>query len=113
MKKLNNIWIFIVIILSFYTLIPPYIMGIETTDADAKTERRTIRGLVFLEAGNAWYSISEYNPFLINRSAGVGVRAFLPMFGMLGIDWGYGFDPVPGKPDANKGQFHFTLGQQF
>ncbi len=73
----------------------------------------TIFGLVFLEGGNAWYSINDFNPFLIKRSAGVGLRAFLPMFGLLGIDWGYGFDPIPGKPDANKGQFHFTIGQQF
>lgn len=73
----------------------------------------TVFGLVFAEAGNAWYSINDYNPFLVNRSLGVGIRAFLPMFGMLGIDWGYGFDEVSGQPDANKGQFHFTIGQQF
>ena len=73
----------------------------------------TVFGLVFLEAGKAWYSMDDYNPFLINRSAGVGLRAFLPMFGLLGIDWGYGFDAVPGNPDAHKGQFHFTIGQQF
>jgi outer membrane protein insertion porin family len=73
----------------------------------------TVFGIAFLEAGNAWYSIDEFNPFLIKRSAGIGLRAFLPMFGLLGIDWGYGFDDIPGKPDANKGQFHFTIGQQF
>jgi len=73
----------------------------------------TIYGLVFLEAGNAWYDFSEFNPFSIKRSAGLGLRAFLPMFGMLGIDWGYGFDEIPGKPGANKGQFHFVIGQQF
>ena len=73
----------------------------------------TIFGLVFLEGGNAWYSINDFNPFLIKRSAGVGLRAFLPMFGLLGIDWGYGFDVIPGQPSANKGQFHFTIGQQF
>jgi outer membrane protein insertion porin family len=73
----------------------------------------TVFGLVFLEAGNAWYSIDEFNPFLIKRSAGVGLRAFLPMFGLLGVDWGYGFDDIPGLPNANKGQFHFTIGQQF
>lgn len=73
----------------------------------------TVFGLVFLEAGNAWYSMDQFNPFLIKRSAGVGLRAFLPMFGLLGVDWGYGFDDIPGKPDANKGQFHFTIGQQF
>lgn len=73
----------------------------------------TVFGLVFLEGGNAWYSIDEFNPFLVKRSAGFGIRAFLPMFGLLGIDWGYGFDEIPGRPDANKSQFHFTIGQQF
>lgn len=73
----------------------------------------TVFGLVFLEGGNAWYSFDDFNPFLVKRSAGVGLRAFLPMFGLLGIDWGYGFDDIPNKPDANKGQFHFTIGQQF
>ncbi|MBE0673050.1 MAG: outer membrane protein assembly factor BamA [Bacteroidales bacterium] len=73
----------------------------------------TIFGLVFLEAGKAWYELKEFNPFKLNRSAGFGLRANLPMFGLLGIDWGYGFDPVPGRPSANKGQFHFVIGQQF
>jgi outer membrane protein insertion porin family len=73
----------------------------------------TIYVLSFLEAGKAWYSLREYNPFRMNRSAGVGVRANLPMFGLLGVDWGYGFDAVPGQPDANKSQFHFVIGQQF
>lgn len=73
----------------------------------------TIYGLVFLESGKAWYALKEFNPFNMNRSAGVGVRANLPMFGLLGIDWGYGFDPVPGNPSANKSQFHFVIGQQF
>ncbi len=76
-------------------------------------QQATIYGLVFLEAGKAWYEIKEYNPFRMNRSAGVGLRANLPMFGLLGVDWGYGFDPVPGNPDANKSQFHFVIGQQF
>jgi len=73
----------------------------------------TVFVLGFLEGGNAWYSIDQFNPFLVKRSAGVGLRAFLPMFGLLGIDWGYGFDNVPGFPDANNSQFHFTIGQQF
>jgi outer membrane protein insertion porin family len=73
----------------------------------------TIYALTFLEAGKAWYELKQYNPFRMNRSAGIGVRANLPMFGLLGIDWGYGFDPVPGQPDANKSQFHFVIGQQF
>jgi outer membrane protein insertion porin family len=74
----------------------------------------TVFGLAFAEAGNAWYSIDEYNPFLVKRSLGVGVRAFLPMFGLLGIDWGYGFDDVPNSSYGNSGSnFHFTIGQQF
>ena len=72
----------------------------------------TIYGLVFLEAGNAWYELKEFNPFDMHRSAGVGLRANLPMFGLLGIDWAYGFDPVPGK-DVHGHQFHFVMGQQF
>ncbi|HEC42021.1 MAG TPA: outer membrane protein assembly factor BamA [Bacteroides sp.] len=73
----------------------------------------TVYVLGFLEGGNSWYTIDQFNPFLVKRSAGFGLRAFLPMFGLLGIDWAYGFDPVPGFPDANKSQFHFTIGQQF
>ena len=76
----------------------------------------TIFGLAFLESGRAWYQLKEYNPFKMNRSAGIGLRANLPMFGLLGIDWGYGFDPVPDPityPNANKSQFHFVIGQQF
>jgi outer membrane protein insertion porin family len=73
----------------------------------------TIYGLAFLEGGNANDEFKNYNPFKLYRSAGVGLRIFLPMFGLLGIDWGYGFDEVPGKPDVNGGQFHFVIGQQF
>ena len=73
----------------------------------------TIYVLSFLEAGNAWTNLNEFNPFQVRRSAGIGLRAFLPMFGMLGIDWGYGFDNIPWNPGQNHGQFAFTLGQQF
>ncbi len=74
----------------------------------------TIFVLGFLEAGNAWYSIEEFNPFNAKRAAGVGVRAFLPMFGLLGIDWGWGFDDYPNSNGEISGsQFHFTIGQQF
>ncbi|OFX26358.1 MAG: hypothetical protein A2041_13780 [Bacteroidetes bacterium GWA2_31_9b] len=69
--------------------------------------------LAFVEAGNAWESIDTFNPFKVKRSAGIGLRAFLPMFGLLGVDWGYGFDDIPGKPDVNGSQFHFVIGQQF
>lgn len=73
----------------------------------------TIYGLAFLEGGNSWSKFEEYNPFVMKRSAGVGIRAFLPMFGLLGIDWGYGFDEIPGRPGVNHGNFHFVMGQQF
>ena len=79
-------------------------------------QQATIYGLAFLESGRAWYQLKEYNPFKMNRSAGIGLRANLPMFGLLGIDWGYGFDEVPDPArysSANKSQFHFVIGQQF
>lgn len=69
----------------------------------------TIYALLFLEGGNCWSDLRNFNPFQIKRSAGVGVRVFLPMIGLLGVDWGWGFDdPVNGKS-----QFHFVIGQQF
>ncbi|MDR0892340.1 MAG: outer membrane protein assembly factor BamA [Mediterranea sp.] len=69
--------------------------------------------LGFLEAGNAWHDISKINPFDLKRSAGVGVRIFLPMIGMMGIDWGYGFDKINGSKQYSGSQFHFILGQEF
>ena len=69
----------------------------------------TIFVLAFLEGGNCWSDIREFSPFQIKRSAGVGVRIFLPMIGLLGVDWGYGFDDATN----GKSQFHFVLGQQF
>jgi len=71
----------------------------------------TIYALGFLEAGKAWLYHPAFNPFDLYRSAGFGMRVFLPMFGMLGLDWGYGFDEVPGLPGANEGQFHFSINQ--
>jgi outer membrane protein insertion porin family len=80
----------------------------------------TIFGLTFLEGGNAWSKIQEFNPFGIKRSVGVGIRAFLPMFGMLGIDYGFGFDMPNSQIDSEDrikgyhgGEFHFVMGQQF
>ena len=69
----------------------------------------TIYGLAFLEAGNDWPSWREFNPFDVYRSVGVGIRVFLPMFGLLGLDWGYGLDPVPNAPGSNGSQFHFSI----
>ncbi len=72
----------------------------------------TIFLLGFAEAGNTWRNFRTFNPFDVKRSAGFGMRVFLPMFGMLGIDYGWGFDSVPGKPGIGngQGQFHFTIG---
>ena len=71
----------------------------------------TIYGLGFIEAGNAWTETKKFNPFDMKRSAGVGVRIFLPMVGLMGIDWAYGFDKVWGTKGGS--QFHFILGQEF
>lgn len=80
----------------------------------------TIFMLGFAEAGNTWARHKDFNPFQVKRSAGVGLRVFLPMFGLLGLDYGWGFDPIPGDPSSGRnpstgkaqGQFHFTLGAQ-
>jgi len=71
----------------------------------------TIYALTFVEGGNAWTSVSKFNPFEMKRSAGVGARIFLPMVGMMGIDWAYGFDRVDGTRGGS--HFHFILGQEF
>ena len=71
----------------------------------------TIYGLAFVEAGNAWTSVKDFSPFNLKRSAGAGVRIYLPMVGMMGIDWAYGFDKVYGKKGGS--HFHFILGQEF
>ncbi len=73
----------------------------------------TIYGLAFVEAGNAWQNLKDFSPFDLKRSAGVGVRIFLPMIGMMGIDWAYGFDKVNGQRNAGGSNFHFIIGQEF
>ncbi|MDL2231326.1 BamA/TamA family outer membrane protein, partial [Porphyromonadaceae bacterium OttesenSCG-928-L07] len=73
----------------------------------------TIYVLSFFEAGNSWAELKDFDPFNLYRSAGVGVRIFLPMFGLLGFDWGYGFDEIPGRSGSAGGRFHFILGQEF
>lgn len=75
----------------------------------------TIYGLAFVEAGNAWEDMKDYNPFNLKRSAGIGVRIFLPMIGLMGIDWAYGFDvPNINKDGKRSGSnFHFIIGQEF
>jgi outer membrane protein insertion porin family len=73
----------------------------------------TIFVLAFAEAGNNWGSYKDFNPYDLKKSAGMGARIFMPAFGLLGIDWGYGFDPIPGQTKRSGPQFHFTIGQQF
>ena len=72
-----------------------------------------IFALAFLEAGNNYSNFGDYRPFELKRSAGVGLRIFMPMFGLLGVDLGHGFDPMPGKVVPSGWQTHFVLGQQF
>ena len=76
------------------------------------SQSATIYGLTFFEAGNSWFDMTTYNPFSVKRSAGLGIRIFLPMFGLMGFDWGYGFDDgyIKGSGGSN---FHFIMGQQF
>ena len=73
----------------------------------------TIFLLTFAEAGNNWGDYKDFNPYDLKKSAGFGARIFMPAFGLLGIDWGYGFDPLPGSIERSGQQFHFTIGQQF
>ena len=75
----------------------------------------TIYGLLFVEAGNAWTDMKDFNPFKLKRSAGVGVRIFLPMIGLMGLDWAYGFDePNYGSTGKRSGSnLHFIIGQEF
>ncbi|RYY35880.1 MAG: outer membrane protein assembly factor BamA [Sphingobacteriaceae bacterium] len=75
------------------------------------SQSATIFLLAFAEGGNTFNRFKDYNPFNVRRSVGVGARIFLPIFGLLGLDYGYGFDAIPGVPDANKGQFHFSISQ--
>lgn len=72
----------------------------------------TIYGFVFTEAGNNWGNFYEFNPFKLYKSAGVGARIFMPAFGLIGLNWGYGFDTLPGSSQRSGAQFHFTIGQQ-
>lgn len=75
-------------------------------------DQATVYVLAFAEAGNTWNKFTEYNPFKVRRSAGVGARIFLPIFGMLGIDYGHAFDPIPGLPSSTwKQNFTFSIMQ--
>lgn len=86
----------------------------ELRQAITNSPTATVYGLAFFEAGDAWSSMKKYNPFQLKRSAGVGIRLFMPMFGLIGLDWAYGFDykQVPGS-STKPTQIHFFIGQQF
>ena len=86
-------------------------MGVELHFPLMLQQSTTIYALAFLEGGNAWTSVSQFNPFSLKRSAGAGVRIMLPMVGLMGIDWAYGFDKVDGQRGGS--HFHFILGQEF
>ncbi len=86
-------------------------MGMEIHFPFMLQQSTTIYGLAFVEGGNAWTSVGEFNPFSLKRSAGAGVRIQLPMVGLMGIDWAYGFDKVDGQKGGS--HFHFILGQEF
>ena len=73
----------------------------------------SIYALAFLEGGNAWTNIKDFNPFDMKRSAGVGVRILLPMVGLLGVDWAYGFQKYINGQKVGGSQFHFIIGQEF
>ena len=76
-----------------------------------QSQSATIFMLAFAEGGNVWNSFNSFDPFNVRRSVGIGARVFLPIFGLLGLDYGYGFDAIPGIPGANKGQFSFSISQ--
>ena len=88
-------------------------LGAELRDPLMLENSTSIYALGFVEAGNAWHDVSDFNPFKLKRSAGVGVRIFLPMIGMMGIDWAYGFDKIDGSMQYSGSQFHFIIGQEF
>lgn len=89
-------------------------LGIELRYPVTTGNAATIYGLIFMEAGNNWGGYEDFNPFKMYKSAGVGARIFMPAFGLIGLNWAYGFDPVPlgSGRDVSGSQFHFTIGQQ-
>jgi outer membrane protein insertion porin family len=70
----------------------------------------TIYGLAFVDLGDTWRNFDRFDPFSVHRGAGFGLRLFLPMFGMMGLDYGWRLDDVMFQPFMSKGQFHFTIG---
>jgi outer membrane protein insertion porin family len=89
-------------------------LGLELRYPVTTGNAATIYGFIFTEAGNNWNNYDDFNPFNLYKSAGFGARIFMPAFGLIGLNWGYGFDPVPlnGRGAVSGSQFHFTIGQQ-
>ena len=87
-------------------------LGMELRYPVTTGQSATIYGFLFAEGGNNWGNFQEFNPFQIYKSAGAGVRLFMPAFGLIGLNWGYGFDTLPGAQQRSGQQFHFTIGQQ-
>lgn len=92
------------------TIFNKYVMEIRYPISLAQSA--TIYALTFVEGGNNWDNFADFNPYNIKKSAGVGLRIFMPAFGLMGIDWAYGFDRAPGALDNSGPQFHFSIGQQ-
>jgi outer membrane protein insertion porin family len=86
--------------------------GLELRYPVVTGQSATIYGFLFTEGGNNWNNYEEFNPFNLYKSAGVGARIFMPAFGLIGLNWAYGFDRLPGAQDISGSQFHFTIGQQ-
>jgi outer membrane protein insertion porin family len=87
-------------------------LGLELRYPVSTSQSATIYGFLFSEAGNNWGTLKEFNPFNLYKSAGAGVRLFMPAFGLIGLNWAYGFDSLPGATQRSGAQFHFTIGQQ-
>ncbi|HEU5146353.1 MAG TPA: POTRA domain-containing protein [Chryseosolibacter sp.] len=87
-------------------------LGLELRYPVTTGSAATIYGFGFVEAGNNWASYEDFNPFELYKSAGFGARIFMPAFGLIGLNWAYGFDTLPYATKPSGSQFHFTIGQQ-
>lgn len=87
-------------------------LGLELRYPVTTGSAATIYGFAFTEAGNNWASYEDFNPFKLYKSAGFGARIFMPAFGLIGLNWAYGFDKLPYASERSGSQFHFTIGQQ-
>ncbi len=86
--------------------------GLELRYPITTGQTATIYALLFAEGGNNWNNFDEFNPFKLYRSTGLGARIFMPAFGLIGLNWAYGYDTLPGSSKRSGAQFHFTIGQQ-